>query len=101
MKCDCKVLTKLIMDLRKSMREEQAAVDDYFERGRRAEEAEIQLDVLPEDGNTIYDLANLYRAHVMPEEQQHQEEFEEALAALLKFTKGCNCDSSFMKDRGF
>lgn len=98
MNCDCKVITKLIMDLRQSMREEQAAVDSYFERGNRAEEAEEALK--PESHEDIfYNLANLYRGHVLPEEQQHFDEFEDALFKLAREARAqCACDLSFLKD---
>lgn len=80
MECDCKEVAKTLLDLRKSMREEEAAVDAYFKRGQRARE-----------GGRI-ELAELYQDHALPEEQQHYREFSDQLTKLLiSIMKGCDC----------
>lgn len=80
MACDCKEVAKTLLDLRKSLREEEAAVDVYSERGQRAKEG----------GRT--ELAQLYQEHVLPEEQQHYREFADQLTKLLlTIIKECDC----------
>lgn len=88
MECDCEELAKLILDLRKSIREEEAAVDAYFERGQRAKKS--VPGGLPEE--MAAELAMIYQDHVLPEEQEHQREFNQALTKLtLRLMKDCQC----------
>jgi hypothetical protein len=54
----CKAVTKTLLDLRKSLREEEAAIDAYIERAHRADEVGHE---------TVVEAYN----HIRPEEEQH------------------------------
>jgi hypothetical protein len=80
-KCDCEALTKILMDLRQSLREEEAAVDAYFERGNRAEKKGALI------------LADLYHQHILPEEQQHFMELATEETRMIDKATECQCPS--------
>lgn len=78
MACDCQKLTKSLLDIRKSLREEETAIDAYIERAHRAEE------------NDLPGLAKVYD-HIRPEESQHFRELVEAEASVAHAARTCQC----------
>jgi hypothetical protein len=77
--CDCKIVTKVLQDIRKSLREEEAAIDAYIERAHRADEI-----------GGIPGLATTYQ-HIIPEEQQHFKELIDLEYKLAEHGTNCGC----------
>jgi hypothetical protein len=77
--CDCTGLNAAVVDIRKSISEEEKAVDDYHQRS-------VSLPVVSSRTKIVYN-------HIGREEFQHRQEFRNEEAALLGEIRKCSCPS--------
>lgn len=84
--CDCTALTGVLLDLRRSLREEEAAFDDYLRRAAAVEAALQNMGTM----HSLEKLAQVYE-HIAQEEKQHYQEFLDLYKELSAASKDCSC----------
>ena len=73
--CDCRAATQLLLDVRASLREEEAAFDAYLERSLRLQEQGM---------GQVYD-------HIKAEERTHYKEFAVLEERIIREFSPCEC----------
>lgn len=76
--CDCKAATQLLLDVRASLREEEAAADEYLVRGLLLQEHDPR--------SKIYE-------HIRMEELTHYKELAELEEILVSAFAECECQA--------